>query len=241
MKRFIGLGSDHEDDIFDKAKIILEKEKPTVISLEQRISILNPGDSPDNPRLKERKKELLNQPNYTILSQGKKTKLKVNDLFVYGHPDSEDLPELSVCIDFALRNDLPFYFTEWSQDFPDYIFKFDSGKVQAIPLGIRYLDHGDIWIDEGEIIIWENHVNARNIFTASAINLISKPSDCLVHMGGYGHFDSTLLDQQYWLDEDFELQSLIKSEEKVVYNLLGKAWLEYYTSKGWKDPFTSKC
>ncbi|MBT5021585.1 hypothetical protein HOK51_00285 [Candidatus Woesearchaeota archaeon] len=226
MKRFIGLGSDHETDVFNRVQNILRNEKPSAITLEQKMSIWNPRDSSDNPRLKERKSELLAEPNYEIVSQGKRTIIKINDLFVCGHLDyQQDMPELLAGIDFALKQDLPFYFADWSQDFPNHIFKFENGKVQAISLvgNTTYQDYPEEFMEyEGIVLIGTSNVDARNRFTSDAINVIAKSTDCLAHIGGYGHFDSTTEPTVCFmsvcrLSEGLELQHLVKAKEKIVY------------------------
>ena len=66
-----------------------------------------------------------------------KTTIRVGDLYVYGDPNSRHgrTSEYNSGIEFALKNEVPFYFVEKGQhEFGNRIFVFEDGTVKPISL-----------------------------------------------------------------------------------------------------------
>lgn len=236
MVRFIGIGSDHHTDVYTEVNGILRKEKPTKVSLEHQVRIWNPMESfPDNAtRMEERKAELREGLEIEVISKNRRdTILKAGDIYLYGFPRTNrgSVPEWNAGLHYGIDNDIPIYFVEFNSSFPDAILEIKGGVARAISIEGRttYQDHPDEFLEgpNGGVIITIEYVDARNRFTSDVINYLLESDDKFVHIGGTNHFRSGHGgDGIPPLTEGLELQNLVRSDEKVVYDAVRRTMTE---------------
>jgi len=222
--------------VFDEVQRILDEHKPEVVTIEHPVTVdsrvSKPVDLDDYQvtwRL-GRARFVFGSLEYQVLSHGRKTVIQIDDFFVYGHPDTDEWEtlEYNATIDFAIRQGLPFYFIDWSQDFPDRIFKFWQGRLRSVSIAehTTYQNYPkEFSTDEGVTYIAQQDIVPRNRFMADAINYLLDYVSIVSHTGGNAHFSS-----EWGQDNDqrpplpppkgLELQNLVNAERKVVYDLV---------------------
>lgn len=227
-KTFIYLGSDHEVRVDEQLVKVLREYPVDAITLEERLDLTRIKDRLyDYPSGKERLLAKDGTPFIVTRSDEIKTTLVASGLYVYGHPRSNNHPESNTGIRYAIGNKLPFYFIERTSAFGDAIFEFYRGKLKVHSLEgkMTYQNYPDTRnLDE-----FAFSVPARNRFSSDALNFLFNECNCIAHIGGIGHFDSSFkLDRNNIFSEfitplpsrDLELQNLVHSQKKFGFNLV---------------------
>lgn len=211
MRQFVAIGSDHVSYTTGYVKETLAKHQPDAITLERHLC-LYAADFADaiiegaefKPMV-----ESMERNGYFYFKVGK-------------HLVSmrEDSPELITATKYALEENIPIYFVEWELIIKDRITRWSKGRVDTILINTScHAYHQGAGITTGRI-------NARNQFAADAINYLFSVHNTIAHIGGRYHFQSDLqlpkeaievLGEER-LSQDMELQSLVRVEQKYVYD-----------------------
>jgi len=77
MKTFVGIGSDHETDVFDNVQSILTENNPEVITLESHIYVQNLGESLRGGDQQLKQKNTLKKLKYPRYSKNYETTTKI--------------------------------------------------------------------------------------------------------------------------------------------------------------------
>ncbi len=174
MKKFVAIGSDHVSLVNDYVKGVLREHEPDAITLERYLCSCDPG-------LPE------------ILIKGAEFKpMIIKGGYLYFQVDNylismrEDASELIAATEYALEEDIPFYFVDWERQIKNRITKWADGKVESILINNSRYDFSE----ESNNPI--GNVKARNQFMADAINYLFSTYNILAHIGGRYHFQSDL-------------------------------------------------
>jgi hypothetical protein len=233
MDKFIGLGSDHMSRVDAYATRILKRHRPDAITIEQVIHNSNIGENSSNPRWNERITELSSPARYNV-SMTPDPMIEANDLVLFESPWNEDhfYSEKHAAILYAIKAHIPFYFTDFSNDWRDHIFMLQDGVMTPINIAghTTYQEHPEEYMrtDSGLAIICMENVDARNRFMSDAINFISPGYRTIAHVSGRGHFDASMPQANSWLGitigskSGTQVQDLVAAKEKVIYDLVKK-------------------
>ncbi|MFA4887461.1 MAG: hypothetical protein WC595_04560 [Candidatus Nanoarchaeia archaeon] len=213
MKSFIGIGIRHKIDFYDPILKILDEHKPEAVTIEHA---LDPNYLIGRTEEKELRKSLEEGIPHELRWEERGWALRSGNLLWYG--TRHDYPckwkrEFDGAIGYALKASIPIYFVEWSTDLPKSFLEFKNGQVKSIPTK-------DLTDFTGcSFLAWED-ITFRNQFSAEAINNLLKVYESVAHVGGRGHFDSRIREGTFEVKQGYELQHLIKAENKVVYDLV---------------------
>lgn len=210
MRKFIAIGGNHRGDNSEYIKEILGRHKPDAVSLERHLCSYDQGLF-DALHLGTKFESYVNNNGYLYF--------KVSNHLVSMR---EDCPELFSATQYALEQNIPFYFIEleWKWGIEDKITKWADGKVETI--SIHTSSHNFSKENKNPV----GKINARNQFMGDALNYLFNIHKTIAHIGGRYHFQSNLPlpkdalealgDER--LSPDMELQHLVRAKQKYVYD-----------------------
>ena len=216
-RRFLALGTDHRTNVFTPVTEALEATNPDIVSLEHRLTIWNIGAFHTGEQMKALQRELLaGRLRYAVAIEGQTVRVTTGGVPIF-NSESGDFSEAAAGIAYAVRTGKPFYFTDWSNDFPYTMFRFHEGRVTPVSIAVRSprprVD-GEPPAADGSPAVHLMDVRTRNRLTADGIAQLYDDYGSIVHLGGTYHFNGVS-------GRGHRLQDLIPAENVEARQLAG--------------------